>query len=551
MEALTISQANLNVIAQNMESVAKELGGVINHINEVSSKVNNVENKIGGINGEINDVIEEIRSNTIINNARQSILYNNSIIDKKFGYYDTLRRSVESLIENLKNNTLSRGEIETLKTNISINNPRFWLTNATLAIIYWLQNNKIDCENELKIALSKDQAKTSLLMLTIYLTLGKEETAIHWLNYYLNHQDPLNIKDEFLIVIDLVSSGYLGISSQKILINKINSWINKINQNTKDTITNKWVEFIKSKKQNKQLFTHITDYATNKEIISKNIEIFEANHQTDRFVNDIMLQKKESKRIDNLLYNLIYDYEETEKTYQLDNLRNELLIQTGGKKEEAEKLFAKHKNNYLSETNILELFYNIIQTPERYNVGSNSIKLALAFQKPYLIEALNIVNSYINESEINFRIEGIYASTKDGKNINNVLEEIKISANTKFMDDDKLLILLSLLICIIGLIAVILVSSNSIISLITLAIILIVNFIIINKLNTKSRLLNQQKTNYIKNISGIYEKNFAECTDYNKLIEEEKQFYKETLKKIESIRAENIIINNERTIDLK
>ena len=119
------------------------------------------------------------------------------------------------------------------------------------------------------------------------------------------------------------------------------------------------------------------------------------------------------------------------------------------------------------------------------------------------------------------------------------------------MDDDKLLILLSLLICIIGLIAVILVSSNSIISLLTLAIILIVNFIIINKLNTKSRLLNQQKTNYIKNISGIYEKNYAECTDYNKLIEEEKQFYKETLKKIESIRAENIIINNERTIDLK
>ena len=98
MEALTISQANLNVIAQNMESVAKELGGVINHINEVSSKVNNVENKIGGINGEINDVIEEIRSNTIINNARQSILYNNSIIDKKFGYYDALRRRVESLI---------------------------------------------------------------------------------------------------------------------------------------------------------------------------------------------------------------------------------------------------------------------------------------------------------------------------------------------------------------------------------------------------------------------------------------------------------------------
>ena len=97
MEALTISQANLNTIENNMQSVATELRGVIEHINEVNNRINNVENKVSGVNNDINNVVEEIRVNTILNNARQNIIYNNSIIEKKFGYYDSLRRKTENL----------------------------------------------------------------------------------------------------------------------------------------------------------------------------------------------------------------------------------------------------------------------------------------------------------------------------------------------------------------------------------------------------------------------------------------------------------------------
>ena len=107
MEAVAISQANLNTIAQNMETVAKELNGVINNINDVNNKMNNMDSKILGLNNDVNSIIEEIRSNTIINNARQSIMYNNNIIEKKYGYYDNLRRNIESMLERLDNNILT------------------------------------------------------------------------------------------------------------------------------------------------------------------------------------------------------------------------------------------------------------------------------------------------------------------------------------------------------------------------------------------------------------------------------------------------------------
>ena len=551
MEAVAISQANLNTIAQNMEAVAKELNGVINNINDVNNKMNNMDSKILGLNNDVNSIIEEIRSNTIINNARQSIMYNNNIIEKKYGYYDNLRRNIESMLERLDNNILTENEIKNLKNNISMNNPNYWLANASLAIINWLLNNKDEANRELKVALKKDCEKTCLLMIMLYLKLGKKQTVIHWLNYYLNHQDPLNIKSEFITILDLVSSSYLGEEGKGILISTIQEWLNKLNNNIKEKQTNKWIDKINNYRKERKIFNNITDFAKNKDIIINNITIFESYHQTSEFIDNILNAEHEDKNILNTINNLIYDYEESEKLYQLDNLKNELLIKTNGNKEEAERLYEKEKNAYSESSNILDLLYNLINDTDKYQVSSNTIKLALSFHKEFIIKALENINKEINESEINFNIDDIYASTKDGKNLDKVKEDIKNSAERKYPDDDKTLILLSLVICIIGLIAVLLSTNNSTISLITLAIILLVNVIIINKLNKKGRLINEQKKSYIDNIRGLYEKNFAECTDYFNIMQEEKELLNNLITKIQNINLNNVIKLNERNINIE
>ena len=551
MEALTISEANLNTIENNMATVAQELNGVIQHINEVNNKVNNVENKVVGINSEINNVIEEIRANTIINNARQSVMYNNSIIEKKYGYYDTLRRNVESLVENIKNNSVDIETIDRLKNSITMNNPRYWLANATLAVIYWLLNNKEDSNNELKLALAKDQEKTSLLMLMLYLHLNERVTALHWLHYYLNHQDPLNIKEEFITILDLVSSGYLGIEGEKILVAKLIEWNNKINSNIKDAQVNKWIDIINNKKNNIANFHYISDYAINKDIIANNFSIFGAYHKIDNTINDVIKLEKEDRKVDKIIYNLIYDYEETEKVFRLDNLRNELLIQTNGNKEEAEKLFNLQKESYEEKTDIINLFHNIINNSDKYNVGSNTVKTALVFQKEYIIKALDKINKNINESEINFHIDDIYANTKDGKDIEKVKKDIALNAESKYIDNDKSLIIILVIINIVGLIAVLLEFKSSIFSILTLIIILIVNFVLVAKLNKKSKLLDNQKKSYIDSISGIIEKNYAECTDYYNKMQTEKEFYNHLLRKLEELKIENVIVLKDRNINIK
>ena len=550
MEALTISPANLNIIEENIKNVAKELSGVINEINNVNAKVNNVESNVLNVNNGLNNVVEEIRSNTIVNNARQSILYNNSIIEKKFGYYDILRRKVEAIIENLTNNTLNKSTLNELKKEIAANNPRYWLANASLSVIYWLNNNKQESDNQLNEALRKNKDKTSLFMLITYLILNRKNTAINWLKYYLNHQDPTSMSEEFITILDLVSNGTLGMEGIQVTNKKIEEWINKLNSNSKDNQVNKWIQILNEHKEYNNIFNYINDFATNFSIVKDNISIYSAIHYLDDKIDSILELKKDNKSPEKVIYNLIYDYEDTEKIYQLDNLRNELLIQTNGNKEDAEALFNKQKQSYENNNNLLDILYNTLNNPDKYNISSNTIKCCLVYQKEYIIKALNNLNNSINKGELIFNINDIMANTKDGKDIEKIKEKIRITANSKYIDDEKPLIILLIMINLVSLIAAIIITNNSIINILILSLIFIINIIVIIRLNKKSRIINEQKKLYVESLTNIFEKNYAECTDYDNIKNKELEYFNLIINKLNSLKIDNVIVLKERNIDI-
>ena len=129
MEALTISAANLDVIEKNLGAVADELTGVIAHVNTVNNDVNRVQEKVENLNDEVKGLVKEIRETTIISNARQAIMYNNAIIEKKYGYYDDVRRTTESLLSALKSSKINREYLKNLREEIIMHNPNYWLSN--------------------------------------------------------------------------------------------------------------------------------------------------------------------------------------------------------------------------------------------------------------------------------------------------------------------------------------------------------------------------------------------------------------------------------------
>ena len=62
--------------------------------NKQNNQVTKVEAQVNTLNDEVKNLVKEIRETTIITNARQTIMYNNDQIEKKYGYYEDDKQKI-------------------------------------------------------------------------------------------------------------------------------------------------------------------------------------------------------------------------------------------------------------------------------------------------------------------------------------------------------------------------------------------------------------------------------------------------------------------------
>lgn len=553
MEALTISAANLDTIERNLGAVANELSGVINNVSSVNTQVNKVEEQVATLNDEVKNLVKEIRETTIITNARQSIMYNNAEIEKKYGYYDKVRRTTESLMDAIENSNISIASLINLKEELILHNPNYWLANALASLTSWVLNDRENTEKELNNALKKDVKKTSLFFCLINHKLGRTTTSINWLKKYLSEEDPTNLDRDFITIIDLVTTGSFGNEAKKIVLDKVDVWFNRINSNSQIQAKQLsfWEEYISSKEESDIRMPYLEIYTPDISILKNNLTISSSYLNVLSELESITYSNKSNKKINEVLNNLIYEYETNEQKYQLDNLKNNLIISCNGNREEAERLFKKEQSVYEEETDLLTLLSNIIIYKELYKVSSETQKLALALMKNYIINVYKAKNKKIDNNTFNIVIGEFTTTTTDGTNGNEIKSEINTYINNKFNSEDKDLIITLLIINIVGIIGIFITLNNKILSTILILIIIVGNIILFYKLNKRNALRNLEKNKMKTSLWNSTEKVLAETIDYKNMQKEDEQHYYELINFLSNLKADNYInSNNERNINI-
>lgn len=553
MEALTISAANLDTIERNLGAVANELSGVINNVSSVNNQVNKVEEQVSTLNDEVKNLVKEIRETTIITNARQSIMYNNAEIEKKYGYYDKVRRTTESLMEAIESSNISVTSLLNLKQDLILHNPNYWLSNALASLTSWILNDRENTEKELNNALKKDSKKTSLFFCLINQKLGRINTSLNWLKKYLSDQTPVNLDRDFVTILDLVTTGVFGNEAKQIVLEKINIWFHRLNNDNQ--IQSKqisfWEDYITSHEESDIRMPYLEIYAPDIAILKNNLTISSSYLNVLSELESITYNNSSNKKINEVLSDLIYEYETKEQKYQLDNLKNSLIISCNGNREEAEKLFKKEQAIYSEENDLLSLLGNIIVYKDSYKVSNETQKLALSLLKDYIINAYENKNKKIDNSAFNITISSFNTETVDGTNENQIKTELNAYLSNKFNSEDKDLIIILLIINIIGIIGIFITLNSKVLSTILIIILILGNIILFYKLNKRNNLRNIEKNKLKTSLSNSIEKVLAETIDYKAMQKEDEQHYNELINFLNNLRAENYInSNNERNIKI-
>ena len=555
MEALTISAANLDTIEKNLGAVADELTGVITNVNSVNNEVNKVQERVSNLNNEVKGLVKEIRENTIISNARQAIMYNNSIIEKKYGYYDNVRRTTESLINALESpkSQLNLDYLKNLREEILMHNPNYWLSDALAAIISWLNNDKENTDISLANAIQKDNSKTSLFFSLISLKLNRPNTSMHWLKSYLESESPLELDKNFIVILDLISTGIYGDEAKELILNKINEWFKKLN--SEPTLRSKelstWQEFIASFKPEDIPLPNLEPNTPDIANIKSNLAISSIYVPFSNYIENLLYTPKSNKNIDEILSDLIYEYEEKEQIYQNDNLKNQLIISCNGNREEALKLYEKEVNANDNKQDIFSLLTNIVIHKDRYHLSNETLKIAISLVKGFITETLTKEHEQIKIEPFSIKINNFTTTTTDGTNLEEIKNDLNDYVNKEFNDEDKDLIVILLIINIIGIIGIFITLNNRLLSTILIIIVVLGNLIFFYKLNKRNRLRTTEKNKLRNDYLSRLEKILAETVDYIDVIKANEEHYNTLLVKINNLETKSYITsNNERNIIL-
>ena len=551
MQTLTISAANLSVIEKNLGSVAHELSGVINNVNSVNSQVDKVEEQVETLNNGIDNLIKEIRETTTITNARQSIMYNDKQIEKKYGYYDQVRRTTESLLDSIENSSVSSKTLIRLKQELLMNNPNYWLSNALTTLISWILDDREETEKELNNALKKDSEKTSIFFSLINLKLGRKTTSVNWLVNYLDKLDPSNLNSEFVTVLDLVTNGVYGTEGRQIIAERINKWMGLLSTDAiNDQEIDKWIDFIESNKENISRFQYLDRFSMDVEVLKNNLAISTSYKKILNYLKTVTNERNKSKTVDDILNDLIYEYERQEQVFQSDNLRNRLIIECNGNREKADKLYQKERLIYEDRVNLISLFSNIIIYKEEYKVSNNTQAFALSLVKNNILKAYEKINSNLVKTPVNIKIDNFVTSVNENTNKQKSHKDIVNYLNKKYPVDDKTLTSILFGVNIVGIIGIF-ITIGSVFWIILAMGLIIADIILVYKIFKDRNMINEAKNNEGKALSAVMESTMAEVVEYKNIIKENEVEFTNLKTFLNSIDNNSYIkSNDERNIEI-
>ena len=551
METLAISSANLDVIQKNMDSVAQELSGVIDNVSSVNSQVNRVEEQVETLNDGIKNLVKEVRETTTITNARQSIMYNDKQIEKKYGYYDQVRRTTESLLDSIENSSISTKALIRLKQELLMNNPNYWLSNALTTLISWMLDDREETDKELNNALKKDAEKTSIFFSLINLKLGRKQSSINWLVYYLDKLDPSNLNSEFVTVLDLVSNGVYGTEGRQIIVDRINRWMGLLDTKTiNEQEIDKWITFIENKEEDISKFQYLDRFSMDVEVLKNNLAISTSYKNVLNYFKNVTHQNTKNKTIDDIINNLIYEYEKKEQVFQSDNLRNRLIIECNGDREKAEKLYQKEKLIYEDRINLISLLSNIVIYKEEYKVSNHTQAFALSLIKNNILKAYEKINSNLVKTPVNIKIENFVTSVTENTSKQKNHKDIANYLNKKYPSDDKTLTSILFIVNIIGIIGIF-ITLKSVFSIILGVGLIIADIVLIVKLIKEKDAINKAMNSEGKALSSTLERSMAEVIDYKNIIKENEVEFNNLKTFLDSININSYIkSNNERNIEI-
>ena len=454
MEVRRLVNNNNSNINDKLSSIKNEVGALAGfveaEIQRVNSNIVDLKSDVSSMHSDIyhlqddvtsfknrfEEFVKDIEKKNTITHAQGRIIILNQEIEKEFGLYEKARKYLLGILQTVDTGLVSKQAITNATEDLMIGTPRYWLTPSLIALAAWINNDKALAEKALNEGLTRNQLKTILIFTLISNRLKRRDASFMWLSKYFEQQNPLEMPQETLILVNAYTDGVFGPDSQGECMVQLTGWLDYLAKQPEivKELEENWIDRIGilpiSKEEDTIEYKYLPKYSKDYSAIINLLEKAQRNKSFYTYLENIFNAQKENKdyvtQLDDILYKLVKEYDEDEYELRKEHKMCELIIKHEGDKELAEQEFG---------TNVVRLFedkvtfFDILTNATVQENSSPSMKkLAVMLMREWIINAYNdYIVQYRNTypSVINIEIDKWKCSTKDGSDSEELGESYK------------------------------------------------------------------------------------------------------------------------------
>ena len=389
-----IDQANDNIITvnKNISVLGNDLDRVSDRVGLIDDKVDNTQSELAELRRQFEEYVKQAERTANVQRAETKVGTLKADLEREFGHYKVVRRSSIGLLQAFDVGNVSESTASQISEELMIQTPRYWLAPALVALAAWSRDDKDICERSITEAYNRSQAKTALFFALVLRREKREAESVRWLHHYLPACDPRALTREFAVILEAASQGQFGPRGTQLALTQLAQWTAEL-RDSQELVANqvaKWVEELTVNQKvldpseapmlrrlaSAEDFARVKAQAEATTALKACAEKYEAIKDSEFTSTGVI-----STLLDDLLIQLVTEYDEEELPLNREVAYQDAIIETGGDLERA-RTKADQMISVLDErTDAVTLQTNAAIAPDSLGVSVRTQQVAIGVGK--------------------------------------------------------------------------------------------------------------------------------------------------------------------------
>lgn len=319
--------------------IAERVDRLHDSVRRTISLQEELQGDLRALRKQFNSFMDEDRHARNVHLAQTSLVDVRAQLDRKFGHHETVRRNTIGMLQAMDVGIVTETTLRQGAEHLMIDAPGYWLAPIQVALAAWIQDNPEVADRALLEAVSRDPHKATLFFSLVLARYGRHQATARWIQQYFGMQSRLALSSEFPVVLDAAAQGALGASSRRRVAEICISWLEQLSRNY-DMVQRqvlRWRDRIDSERQSLGAeFIVLPAICPYWRTTLRWLEGATVHAQSERWLRGRLevpttIDDDVRQRVDDILRNLITDYDEAEAPLRNQEAECQAVIKRGGK----------------------------------------------------------------------------------------------------------------------------------------------------------------------------------------------------------------------------